>query len=81
MIPDILRHVPRKGENLMFNEKKLDELATPPEYHPHILVPNFRRGFQRFLSSEAGQIYYIIFYNNLKELKYNHELYRIVVYL
>ena len=28
MIPDILRHVPRKGENLMFNEKKLDELAT-----------------------------------------------------
>ena len=28
MMPDILRHVPRKGENLMFNEKKLDELAT-----------------------------------------------------
>ena len=28
MMPDILRHVPRKGENLMFNETKLDELAT-----------------------------------------------------
>ena len=28
MMPDILRHVPRKGENLMFNEKKLDELAA-----------------------------------------------------
>ena len=28
MLPDILRHVPRKGENLMFNEKKLDELAA-----------------------------------------------------
>ena len=36
MIPDILRHVPRKGENLMFNEKE-KEISIPPDLAGSIL--------------------------------------------